>query len=142
MQTRPLLRLIYRLGCEARKVMSPKDIVIKPAAGQVSLRGYAPTVEVSPTTHQVELQATARGVASLEARHIPAIVSDKNFRRILLILLPLSIGLILIPISLMAFLSLAKEVEAFLRILPNIGYAVFAVFFAAWLSRASAAPDS
>ena len=147
-QNRPILRLIYRLGCQARKVMSPKDvvipkdIVIEVPAAQLTLEGHAPTVEVSPTTHQVGLSATARGEASLEARHIPAIVSDKKFQRILWILLGVSILLILIPVALTVLLSLPKEIEAILGILPNFGYAGFAVFLAAWLSRASAGPDS
>ncbi len=141
-QTHPLLRLAYRLGCEARRVMSPENVVIEVPAAQMSLQGHAPTVTVSPKTHQVELPATAKGVASLETRHIPPIVSDKIFQRILLTLLPLSIALILIPVALTVFLSLPKEIEAFLGILPNIGYVLFAVFLAAWLSRASAAPDS
>ena len=141
-QTHPLLRLTYRLGCEARKVMSPQDIVIEPAAGQVSLRGYASTVDVSPTTHQVELSATAKGVANLGVRHIPAVVSHKNIRRILWGLLITSIPLILIPVGLTVFLSLPKEIEAILDMFSNFGYAVFAVFLAAWLSRAWAALDS
>ena len=141
-QTHPLLRLAYRLGCEARRVMSPENVVIEVPAARMSLQGHAPTVTVSPKTHQVELPATAKGVPTLETRHIPAIVSDKNFRRFLLTLLPLSIALILIPVALTAFLSLPKEIEVFLRILPNIGYVLFAAFLAAWLSRASAAPDS
>ena len=124
-KNRPLLRLIYRLGCEARKVMFPKDVV-----------------EVSPTTHQVGLSATARGEASLEVRHIPAIVSDKKFPRILWILLGVSILLILIPVALTVLLSLPKEIEAILGILPNFGYAGCAVFLAALLGRASAGPDS
>lgn len=141
-QTHSLLRLTYRLGCEARKVMSPKNVVIEVPAAQMSLQGHAPTVTVSPTTHQVGLSATARGVPSLEARHIPAIVSVEKFQRFLLVLLVTSLAFITIPIALMAFLSLPKEIEAFLGILPNIGYVLFAAFLAAWLSRASAAPDS
>ena len=142
-QNRPSLRLIYRLGCEAYKVMSPpKGVVIEVPVDQISLRGHAPTVTASPTTHQVELPATARGEASLEVRHIPAIVSDKKFQRILWILLGVSILLILIPVALTVLLSLPKEIEAILRILPNFGYAGFAVFLAAWLSRASGGPDS
>ena len=141
-QSHPLLRLPYRLGCEARKVMFPENVVIEVPAAQMSLRGHAPTVTVSPTMHRVELAATAAGVASLEARHIPAIVSDKNFQGLLWGLLVASIALVFIPVALTVFLSLPKEIEAFLGILPNIGYAAFAVFLAAWLSRASAAPDS
>ena len=122
--------------------MSPENVVIEVPAAQLTLKTYPPTATVSPQKHEIRLAATAKGVASLETRHIPPIVSDKNFRRILLTLLPLSIALILIPVALMVFLSLPKEIEAFLGILPNIGYVLFAVFLAAWLSRASAAPDS
>lgn len=133
---RPLLRLLYRLVNEAWKVLSSRDQSIEVPAAELNLSTSPPTVIIEPKRHNVHVEAIAEGQPNLQVKHVPAIIPEKWFRLLLVVLLLISIALAFAPL-LARVLDMSDDLKQLLEGLPGFGYAGFAVFLAALIGRAS-----
>lgn len=134
---RPWLRLLYRLGSEAWKVLFSRDRTIEVPAAELNLSTSPPTVISDPKTHKVRVEVIAKGQPSLQMKHVPAVIPEKWFRLLLVVLLLMSIVLAFAP-ALARVFDASDDMNQLLDRLPGFGYAGFAVFLAALIGRASA----